>query len=388
MKMNLGISIANLLRRYPAVGVPGIGVFRRTYRPAVYDSEQSRIHPPSHDIELVEDAADVFALTAYLVSQQQLDEQTATTILERVVTDVKADITRNGEAMLDGLGYLVAEGKSLAFRPFPTHGIAARPVAVLRPEIKEESTPEADVTVVDPTALSQEEDNPVPAAEGAAAEVAEVETAPETEVAREAVADEMAATDEVAQLPEAEAVENGTTSRMPWIIGGAAAVLLVVAVSVWQLRPAWFGMEGNAQVVATDVSTASSLDEGEDSDGIVGMDSTASDTVGTGSVPAGLGTGAPADTVPATAVTPTKKPSVTYEIIVGSFATMNQADKFVAQMKARGYDNLQALDSRMPGNRKKISWGSYATEEEAYRELTRVQKTFEPGAWIAKVVNE
>ena len=215
-----------------------------------------------------------------------------------------------------------------------------------------------------------------------------METAPETEVAREAVADEMAATDEVAQLPEAEAVENGTTSRMPWIIGGAAAVLLVVAVSVWQLRPAWFGMEGNAQVVATDVSTASSLDEGEDSDGIVGMDSTASDTVGTGSVPAGLGTGAPADTVPATAVTPTKKPSVTYEIIVGSFATMNQADKFVAQMKARGYDNLQALDSRMPGNRKKISWGSYATEEEAYRELTRVQKTFEPGAWIAKVVNE
>src|SRR5690606_41283994 len=80
-------------------------------------------------------------------------------------------------------------------------------------------------------------------------------------------------------------------------------------------------------------------------------------------------------------------PKVTYEIIVGYFKTMDQAEKYVARMKAKGYE-LKAIDSRMPGNRKKVSCGSFSTEEEAYRELVHVQKNLQPEAWIAKVFHD
>lgn len=75
-----------------------------------------------------------------------------------------------------------------------------------------------------------------------------------------------------------------------------------------------------------------------------------------------------------------------YEIIVASFASLRQAEKYVDEMKGKGHQ-FTVMDSRMPGNRKKVSWGSYPSEEEANAVLRKVQKEFEAGAWVAKVPN-
>src|SRR3546814_4732294 len=107
--MNLGVSIANLLRRYPAVGVPGIGVFRKIHRPASYDVDIAAFRPPVDRIELVDNDTEVFQLTAYLAAQQHLDGSAAEAMLNDAVKAIMDTMNRNGEAVLDGLGYLRSE---------------------------------------------------------------------------------------------------------------------------------------------------------------------------------------------------------------------------------------------------------------------------------------
>jgi len=332
--MNLGVSIANLLRRYPAVGVPGIGVFRKAHYPASYDVDKAVFLPPADYIELVDSDTDAFLLTTYLETQRQLDGYAATALLENAVKGIMDTISRNGEALLDGLGYLLADGASFIFKPFEIDGLAAKPIAAQPPaaRISETGAP-IDIPV------------------------------------------------------EALVVSSGNTGGRrytPWIIGGAVAamVIAVAAVAVFTFKIEWLGSTRveHATVPDNQVNLPAPSEEAiplveADQDSAVA--DTGFETVTVDSLPA--------DSVSATS-TPVAKPSVTYEIIVGSFATMRQADKFVAEMKAKGY-SLHAIDSRMPGNRKKISWGSFATEEEAYKELARVQKTFEPGAWIAKIAH-
>lgn len=340
--MNLGLCIANLLRRYPAVEVPGIGVFKIVRQSASFDQTRSVLHPPVSRIELTEESTGHSLLLDYLQAQKGVDEATAARMLDQAVTHVKDALTRNGQALLDGLGYLVSEGSSLVFRPFVAEGIENRPLKV----------PGARTAVDKP-----------------------VEVAEEKEEAEEEIA---------AEQPEAEATGGGRTTR--WVVAAAVLVLLSAAAAIWVYRPDWItGGQGDR---VSSQGAQDTIGSGPSGAGIGALASTA-DTLSTVDSTA-LAGAAVADSVrvdTAAAEPEPKRPTVTYEIIVGSFATMAQAEKYVAKMKAKGYD-LKAMDSRMPGNRKKISWGSYATEEEAYRELARVKKNFEPGAWIAKIEHD
>ncbi len=326
----MGVSIANLLRRYPAVGVPGIGVFRKTHQPASYDADQAAFLPPTDQIVLSEDETGVFPLTTYLAAQQQLDGVAATALVERAVRDIMDMISREGEALLDGLGYLLADGASFIFKPFEIDGFAAKAIAAKAP-VGRIDEPEAPV-----------------------------------DLGREAAVE-----------PEEVAVtDNGASRRRytPWIVAGVVAAVLIAAVVVWKYQ---LVSPGSQEVIPEPPRATMPLVEA-DRDSLVADSNELVATVDSVSVDS-----VPVDRVAVAEALPAE-PSVTYEIIVGSFATMRQADKYVADMKAKGYE-LHAIESRMPGNRKKISWGSFATEEAAYKELARVQKTFEPGAWIAKI---
>lgn len=341
--MNLGLCIANLLRRYPAVEVPGIGVFRKTHVPAWYDEVQSAFLPPANHIELTDGHPDGFPITAYLQAQQQVDGSTASGILDAAVKEVMESISRNGQALLDGLGYLIPDGASIVFKPLKIDDFDWKPVRVRLPAVHEKA-------VVDETKGALIESGP-----------------PETEVSDEEY--------------------SGKSRALRWVIA-AVLLMLLAAGGIWYYQPmlfdraaitGFFGGEGAQHHQSADQKPPEANVPLVES----ATDSIVADTV---QAKAPVIDSIPVDSTPDAKVA-TKKPSVTYEIIVGSFATMAQARKFVTEMKARGYD-LQAIDSKMPGNRKKISWGSFATEEEAYRELARVQKNFEPGAWIAKVAHE
>lgn len=338
--MNLGLCIGNLLRRYPTVEVPGIGVFKITHVPASYDHERSMLHPPTSHIELAEGSADFSPLLNYVRAQRGVDEPTAMHLLEQAVGEVRDAINRNGSALLDGLGYLMAEGASLVFQPFTTDGFGTRPVKV-RPVEKKEAAPLVD---------------------------------------EQPLADEVEAPDDVVQT-----LHPRRRYAAAWIVAATLVLLASAAGVAWYYKPGWFEGEKKTQLLGQNEKAGEPLDRNEPPGPVTSSADSTIDSAATAQLETTALDSLHADT--AIAVLNPPKPAVTYEIIVGSFATMEQARKYVARMKAKGVE-LKALDSRMPGNRKKISWGSYATEEEAYRELARVQKNFEPGAWIAKVEHE
>ncbi len=343
-KMNLGLCIANLLRRYRAVEVPGIGVFRVTRVPASYDEERSVLLPPASHVELTEGGAD-FSILTYLQVQRGVTSSVASGMLEKAVAETMEAITRNGRALLDGLGYLLADGASFVFKPFEVDGKGRKPVSMPPP----------------PKAVEEKR----------------------TDTGHEEQAEAVDSEEKVSlEVTEPDIVEGQPNRHTLWWVVAVASVLVLLAIGgAWFYRPAWFGGAQTTQSQGGNPGDGS--EPGRPDRASIGAVDSA--TLDSAQSHVQVVDSVPVDSVPAT--TPPSKPSVTYEIIVGSFATMAQADKFVAEMKAKGYD-LHALDSRMPGNRKKISWGSFATEEEAYRELARVQKNFEPGAWIAKVEHE
>ena len=332
--MNLGRCIANLLRQYPEVGVPGIGIFRISHTSASFDQGLSAFIPPASHIELAEGQAGGFPITDYLQAQRQIDKETAANLLNKAVQDLFETISRNGHAMLEGLGYLVGEGKSVVFKPFKAGNIQFKPVKEQR------------LTAVEEVAVYVEEPEQV-AADGV-----------------------------------------GKRHTVRWVIAAVLLVLLSAVGLTWYYQPAWFDREKLSQFFGQTAKEGAGQGDNEPSKQVIATDVAVADSNAVDSVfmpDAGIDSAA----LPVTSETTLEsgKPSVTYEIIVGSFATMRQAEKYVAEMKAKGYD-LAAINSRMPGNRKKISWGSFDTEEEAYRELARVQKTFEPSAWIAKVEHD
>ncbi len=334
--MNLGRCIANLLRQYPEVRVPGIGIFKTRYIPASFDEKQSIFFPPVNHIELVEEQMSGFPITDYVKVQQQVDEMTAERMLNEAVQEVVDALSRNGRALLEGLGYLIADGASIVFKPFETKGFDWKTVKeVTRPIIEE-------------IAIAEEEQ----------------------------IADVVAGADYSHKRP-----------ITAWLVAAVLLLLLSATGLAWYYNPQWFDRARLTQFFGSATQPENVPEDRGPAGQVVAADSVIADSISEGSaiqLPDTVSGNAIVDTIVEAVPEEPLELAVSYEIIVGSFATMKQAEKYVAEMKARGY-NLKALNSRMPGNRKKISWGSFATEEEAYRELARVKKNFEPTAWIAKV---
>ncbi|WP_257669007.1 SPOR domain-containing protein [Parapedobacter tibetensis] len=336
--MNLGLCIANLLRQYPEVGVPGIGVFKITRAPAPFDKEQSAFLPPVRQVELAEGKTGGFPITDYLQAQRQVDEETAIGMLDNAVQELFDAISRNGKALLEGLGYLVADGASIVFKPIESHGFGWK-------SIKEQHRPSTEKSTVGLAEYEKVED---------------------------------------------EKTNEGSGKRQTtkWVVAAVLLVLLSATGLAWYYKQAWFDQAGITQFFGQTRKRDAKPAGDEPPKQTTAAKMAVDDSIAIDSTHVvGATDSATAERISDVPAPKPVKPSVTYEIIVGSFATMQQAKKYVAEMKAKGY-NLHAINSRMPGNRKKISWGSFTTEREAYQELVRVQKNFEPGAWIAKIEHD
>lgn len=77
------------------------------------------------------------------------------------------------------------------------------------------------------------------------------------------------------------------------------------------------------------------------------------------------------------------EPEVTYEILAASLINQSEAEKFLADMKARG---ISAKIANMPGRRVKITLGTFTDRESARKELEVLKKTTKlPGIYIKEV---
>lgn len=75
----------------------------------------------------------------------------------------------------------------------------------------------------------------------------------------------------------------------------------------------------------------------------------------------------------------------TFEIIIGTFQTIDEAAEYAERLKGLGHAHVRILATG-PGSRlHKVSWGAYATRDDAQAILREVQQRIEGGAWIDRI---
>lgn len=353
--VNLGKCLLYLLDRHGQVSVVGLGTFSQMDKAGYFDAQAQSFFPASRHYSFSpESPSDLHQdlIVDYICVQRRIDKVAAQAAFRRTLNQLFSELERKGTFQLDGLGILKQENDRLFFQ-------------ALTAEAEQRSA----WGVHELPVLETEPEQPV---------VAE----PVEEEALEFISSESSSDLNL----EEESASNSRGGRMWWI---AVLIILLAGGAIWW-KPAEIhsflserGVEigllhrlAGANEVSQDEVPASSTELSnrvfnEEAAGVeTGMDSVDSvlqETVLIEEEPVVV-----------------EGPTVTFEIIVGSFTTMEQAYEFVEEMKARGID-VKAIDSRMPGNRKKVSYASYPTQAEAYRALKEVQRNIEPGAWVARV---
>jgi hypothetical protein len=360
--MDLGRSIFAVLNATPAVSVEGLGVFVRKRVPAHKNEQGTRLLPPSVEYDLQTDWDDeVVSLQAYLEATDPDSPLDWKTEIAAAVDELVSGLLQQPKVSLMPLGYLVRVGEQVTLQaPVETYVWPSFPIP---------TTDDAAITTVAEDNIKNASVDAVPI-EGSYEEVSTLE--------EETILEE--------DTLEEDTFEEDTPPRSTWGWWVAALLVVTLAGGAYLMQPTWLTqwMPDLASKVQTEVPKQ--VEQQPIPPRVTHFDSIQReqlrlDSLKKDSIALAM---AEADSLAKVAAA---KPKVTYEIIVGSFATMAQAEKYVAQMKAKGI-TLNALDSRMPGNRKKVSYGSYPTEEAAYNALVQVQRDFEKGAWVARVVHD
>ncbi len=394
--INLGRCLVYLLSRNDQVAVAGVGIFRCDRTPGYFDEVKQAFIASVCQIEFKEDreiGGETDLIVDYIAAQRQIGHSDAGTLYRNAIAALLGDLERDGRVELQGLGEIRREDPQLVFIPAAGGAFGREFPAV------------GELPVL--TAQSEME----------AGDELALEVAAEPEFVAEA-GDELAL--EVAAETGAEAAEYEEESGGRGGFWRSALIVFVFLAasfaSLWYLRPdllvqgrdyltsvqqelpVWLGgqeqgqkqdhgkdLPGDAPVSAVPILIPDSAQHAQDSLQMMlsgesgGLDSLQTDQ--------GLITEPDKHAEAANTLNANSRPgtrTISFEIIVGSFASMQQADQFVAEMKAKGIE-VWAIDSRMPGNRKKVSCGSFPTQAAAYRALKEIQRTIEPGAWVARV---
>lgn len=335
--INLGRCLVYLLDQHKEVYVAGIGTFQVISNPAYLDPETRSFYSTSFHynftVESGQHPSDI--IVDYISAQREIDRDAAQAVYRQTLSTLFAALEEKRHFYLEGLGTLHQTAEGLVFQAM---------------ELKEGIHPVPELpTINDKVVIEKEE--------------------PVEDVALPLISNE--------DLNPEEYTESNKRSGIGywWI---AIVFILLLAVYV-VLRPSQVYQTLNSYGLEVPFLAHFEVDEPEQqpTEPIIELDSVvAPELVTTDSVAN--------DTTQSGVLITDSIPTVTYEIIVGSFTTMEQAEAFVQEMKAKGI-TVQSMDSRMPGNRKKVSYASYPTEAEAYRALREVQKNIEPGAWVARV---
>ncbi len=350
--INLGRCITYLLGKHESVGLSGIGTFRCLQHPAQWDSNKGLLVAPVRRVLFEPDkSAGSEHIVAFIKAQKWISYEQASHLLNQALDELTQTLA-HGPVMLDGLGELYMRDGVILFKAMHLSG--NEPLASQRTEPI--PNPEPELTA-DPSAIS------IPVA-----------TSPV----------EMAET-----VEEEEILEERRSRFSAWVI--ALFVLIVLggaAFAVHYFRPD-LSAQGMAYVSGfvspndqlTDINPTETPSDITEPDFLTN-DSLNNET----SILDTLGAAVEPTETDSTSLLPEEEavPEARYGIVVGSFTTMAQAEQFAEEMLRNGH-KLEVLDSRMPGNRKKVIYAYYATRAEAYRALRTVQREVEAGAWVTEI---
>lgn len=369
--MQLGPILRQLLSRHPKVSVPGIGLLQKKRIPARFDAQKNAFLPPGYTYILFSDEGTDSYLLAHFVQETDTAEK-AREQLSIALNALKNEVQEQGKASLGPLGSLSQrDGTYVLSSTDHFLGLAA-----VEEHIKPLPAPpqpaEAEIIqgpVPDDQPIAPIQDNP---------------SAPEDSVddggnkyGGDNVADPYTLENDTIPLSTLDTTEeqqkrSNATRIVLWSIAFLALIAVGAYAYILQKKKAndqavssdMVPQQGNASEPAEILLPDTAYNNGQDS--II------------------------ADTIAAIENTePTQAPSLVrsvdpekpYNVIIGSLPNIRLALEEVENLKKKGVDCF-VLESNMPNNRKRISYGSYATFEEAEEIAKKVKREVNKDAFV------
>jgi nucleoid DNA-binding protein/cell division septation protein DedD len=349
--MTIERDIHDLLYTHDCVIVPGFGGFLTHYRPARLDEQRKLIHPPAKDLSFNRHLVRQDGLLADEVAKREdIDFHLAKTTIDRQVETWKGKLEREGRLEMMRIGTFFHDGeRNLQFEPdkrvnFLKDAMGLRPVAAL-PVVRPE---------------------PVP-----------VEPVPSRGTLRNAEA----------------AGEEPRKNRAFWAAAATVAVLLTAA-TWWTVTSdapkgaIWSGFDlfrtGEAPRYAlpkppTPLPAHTSPDlpwtAPEDRSGIQALPIAGEDAP---LVAVDLGQ-APVKAEPESTAVAVSPVHAHFHIIGGCFQQKENADRFIAELQAKGFA-ASLIDVK--GGLYRVAYGSYPQRTMALDALNAVRKEEAPDAWL------
>lgn len=349
--MNLGKNILNLLINQKTVYVKGLGAFNRVYISSSFDEKNKVYLPPITYIEFDGEETEGSDFARYLQHTLRISYSEAEELIEKVVEELKRKLKDEDSYQMDGLGYLIPYGEKYVFKPLDLSGFNFEPVS---DPFEEQIVEEESATEVQAMApLLEREKEPDESLEPMVDETVDDD---QNEIGGSLYA---ANEDEIEERP------SSSNNNIWYIIAAACAIGVILFLVYSNYVPA----NENANIVA---STPPDSDTSTEESFLIDVDSLEQERI-LDSLEALV----PADTVAV--------PAHTYQIVIGSHKTLEQAHDQAEVFHKKGYKTVKVIPSAMPHNRKKVIWDSYATKVEADSALRFVKKHHVKDAWPDKI---
>lgn len=443
--MDILVYLSKRLQQGKEVGLPGLGTFYKKKYPGKYDKEKQAFVPPGFSVQFTPEVKEEQNLAGYISSERNISVGSANYFIEKFVEEVKGKLNAFGEYQLGNLGRLhynevnevnfdpskeILAGSEYFGLPVLTETVSEPPhIETIEPDEVisdlQKTMPNHhqndDVEHLHAETIEEEEHtNYLPIPEPETEILPQIENQAETEEHAEPLQNTIEAdktdepsktyfnlTEDTEEQPKEKkkrrstaAVENTQANvnasqidipekrpSLLWlkIINGIIVVIIVVALT-YIFKPEWFhsavGAEKNtAKPVDSTLKNLSTEKQIKDSiaktDSILKANQIQQKTTDT--VKKEI-----KKAIAATTVAP-KKDSISFDVIVYASKSKLQASKFVAKMKAKGYD---AKIANMSGPWSKVSIASFGTLEEALKQKDLLQKKLKgQGYYVQQVKN-
>lgn len=356
--MDVGYFISELLAQHGDVSVPGLGYFARTRVNGHYNEKEGKLYPPTYSVQFDPQNIEDETLAQYIVDKKNISLASSKYFTEKFITNIKLQ-AQSAETALGDLGWFYTEGSQLYFRP--NTGLSTDP----------------DFFGYQPVNMHKLGSEPV-VTEPAATPVEEEYTAPVAVVVPQHKQPEE--TDgyrfETDEEHEAYLVHLARKRSRNSTITFVVLALLFTGLVVYLVNrydPSVFNLEApKHKVTKTEPVINAKVEQPEDSTAI------AKDTAKMIIKPDSIAT---ANTKTVIKDTTVKTPATVnnniagprYEILGGSFATIEEANRAIKNYKTLGIE-ARILEN-VPGRKRKVTLGTYATRAEAVAAQEKILST-------------
>lgn len=350
--MDVGYFISELLGQHGDVSVPGLGYFVHTRVNGYYNDSEATFYPPRYSVQFDPQFIDDDTLPQYIADSKNISLASSKYFTEKYVTGLKQQAA-TGEVAISNLGWFYTEGAKLVFRP--NNELDTDPEFFGYPVIKMHKLSK-QVAVI-------QQDSYSTAAVGSYQEPKEATQQFESNDEHEAYLVEL--------------TKKKRTKNIILFVGLAALFTGLIYYLYNRYDRSVFNLEKPAGTRRADTAAQpknvvvipdSANTQPDDSIKIVKFDSAQKQAVPQKDTAAVK----PA----ATAVAPAVKDTIAgphYEILGGSFSNVKEANTAIGNYKKLGFE-AHILEN-VPGRKRKVTLGSYATRAEAIAAQQKILAT-------------